>query len=389
MPAITTDHLLKIAQGGSHALSLSSDLGSHTDRVCPPTVDGGDYPYHTGFDSQGNTVRQVSLARKGAVGNHQERTVREQRELQNPLIAKVAYAQVDYPSNSAFPEGVTFFDTDVPNRIASAHFIFANDTNGILTGKDPLWREAVLQGKNQARSLLKLSPFSLLGGFWLSTVKGGVQQPSLVSGNITATTADQTRDARGYIVTEKRRGGFRKDPYFASAGDAAAGVQIADKLRALMGEEFTKGKDDKKNLSSIGLGNIGYERDGALGISVRDIVRNTTLSLPLLRGIRLGGDASDDIKVRAALAALYLYVDRLTVETNLHLRAGCVLFEKDAKVLIDNDVFDAPTAHEAGRLLEPLLADAAGILGWDGLAGSWIGNDDLRQASGAVAGEGE
>lgn len=389
MSNISVDELVKLAQSGGHAFSVVSDLGSHTDTVCPPTVGDGNYPYHTGLDKDGNVKRQVSLGRKGALGNHFERTVRDLREEGSSLLKPINYAQVEYAANSAFPEGVTFFDTDVPNRIGSAHFIFATNAAGVLTGKDPVWRDAVLKGKDQVRALLALSPFSLLGGFWLSTVKGGVQQPSLVTGKITAITADQDRDSHGRIITEARAGGFRKDPYFVSAGDATAGIQIADKLRALMGDEFTKGKDDKKNLSSIGLGNIGYAQDSALGISVYDIVRYTSISLPLVRGIRLGGDPADDVKVRAALIALYLYIDRLTVETDLHLRAGCTLFEKSAVLRVDNEVYDAPTSSEAGDLFGALLADAAPLAGWNGTVHSWNGNDDLRQASGDAAGEGE
>ena len=386
-PKLSTDAIRGMSSGEHHALSITSNLGSHTDTVCPPTIGGGDYPYHTGLDADGNPRREVSLDRKAAVLNAQEETIRDQREAGNPLIASVNHARVEYGPSATYPNGVTYLDTDVPNRIASPHFIFGVSSGGTIAGRDSKWREAVLRGDTQTRALLGLSPFSALYGFWLSTIKGGVQQPSLVSGKITAATADQTRDPSGRIITEKRSGGFRKDPHLASAGDSDTGVSIATKLRALMGEEFTKGDEEKRGLSSIGLGNIGYKQDVALGIAVKDIVRSTTLSLPLVRGIRLGGDTADDIKVRAALIGLYLYVDRLTVSAGLHLRAGCDLYEANSRLLVDGDVLDVPTVDDAAALLEPLLEDAAAVLGWDNSVYSLTGDSTLQTAADVTASE--
>lgn len=384
---LSPDTVLGMASGEHHALSLNSDLGSHTDTVCPPTIGNGDYPYHTGLDKNGTARREVSLARKAAVLNAQEQTIRDQREAGNPLISRVNHAQVEYGPSATYPNGVVYFDTDVPNRIASAHFTFGVSPNGTIAGLDPVWREAVLRSGTQTRALLTLSPFSALYGFWLSTIKGGVQQPSLVSGKITAATADQTRDPSGRIITEKPSGGFRKDPHLASAGDSDTGVAIAEKLRALMGDEFTKGNEDKRGLSSIGLGNIGYKQDVALGIAVKDIVRNTTLSLPLVRGIRLGGDTADDIKVRAALIGLYIYVDRLTVSSGLHLRAGCDLYEADSRLLVDGDALDVPTVDEAAELFGTLLEDASSIIGWDGSVYALTGDSTLQTAADVTASE--
>lgn len=378
---LTTDAILGMARGEHHVMSFRSDLDSHSVTVCPPTVKGGDYPYHNGFDKDGNPRREVSLDRKAAQLNAQEETIRDQREKKNPLIAAVNHAQVAYGPSATYPSGVTYLDTDVPNRIASPHFTFGVAPSGTIAGLDPKWREAVLRGTNQTRALLALSPFSALFGFWLSTVKGGVQQPSMVHGKITAATADQTRDPNGRVITEKRLGGFRKDPHLSTAGKSGEGVAIAEKLRALMGAEFTDGKEEKRDLSSIGLGSIGYEKDVALGIAVKDIVRTSTLSLPLVRGVRLGGDTSDDIKARAALIGLYLYVDRLTVSSGLHLRAGCDLYESDARLLVDGDALDVPTADEAAALLEPLLDDASGVLGWNGSVYSLTGDATLQTAA--------
>ena len=106
-----------------------------------------------------------------------------------------------------------------------------------------------------------------------------------------------------------------------------------------------------------------------------------------MRGIRLGGDTADDIKVRAALIGLYLYVDRLTVSAGLHLRAGCDLYEANSRLLVDGDVLDVPTVDDAAALLEPLLEDAAAVLGWDNSVYSLTGDSTLQTAADVTASE--
>lgn len=391
------------AVSNAQVLAVRSTCETLTDTVLPPRRGGAGsdvYPYLT-ISRDGTGVHAVILDGDASSKNRMEAAIRVARSEGGEdaeALSILNHVSVTYTGLTPMTE------TDMPNRIGHAHVFAGKNPSGIYAAKDPEYLRAVIPGKDQTAALLKLSPLSLLLGFWNSMMKNGVQQPSVVRASTVAVLSDQSRDLNNRFTRPLLPvAGWRNEAEVDSANKdvdpkvkkAKSEIVVAIKNDVLgtlctkppkSAEEVAKDADKAGEpvLSQIGVGAIGLGGktgvpDMSAGVSVSDITRTMSVSLSLLRRIRTG-DPSGDLKIRAALVALAIYLDRLAAQ-DLHLRAGCDLYEASSAVEIDSRVFasTALSVDEARALFVDLASEAAPAAGWDGSVYALTGHDKIGE----------
>lgn len=380
MPETLNPKNLRDAVESAQVLSIVSDCATAMPTVVPPKRGGDAYPYQVGIHN-GVAVNTVLLDGDASSKNRMEEAIAVARingEADADALNKLNYMLVEYGN------GVSFTETDVPSRAASTHFASAS-----VPGKkgyvatEPEYVEALTNGPNQKSALLALSPFTYLFGTWHSLVKNGIQHPSLIRASTFGVLSSQVTAEDGIFTTPKKVvSGYRSDKFLDTSKNNPnhnkVVTEVRDKVLKGIITKDDSGDNDKNGISAVGLGNIGVGgatekapgTDFSAGVAVSSITRSMSVSLALARRIRLSTGSTD---VQVAMVALAVYLDRLAA-MDLHLRAGCDLYESAAVARVNDREYVVPTVSEARNLFLEVFPSAASAAGWNGNVYTLTGN---------------
>lgn len=269
---------------------------------------------------------------------------------------------------------VVYTDFDLPHRFSDGH-IRAGTHGAVPVTATDTYRAARDTTPHNVAPLFNLSPISLAHGAWDATRKSNqVRLPSVMVSEIVGVLADQEDAMKTFP-----RGAARVDPVAASIQlDKADLKRIADRQKDELSERNYK-KLSKP--SELGLGNIAPSLESIGMVACSDIIRSTVLSFAMLRQLRFGGSAEQDVAFRAVLAALALLGMALSDE-ELYLRANCHLVEsEEPEVKLDGRYGRSmPLAPVTAGLAIDLLGQAyayaaeVGEFTWEGQAFEVIGD---------------
>lgn len=178
----------------------------------------------------------------------------------------------------------------------------------VWDGHGELYRRIISAGPRNLLDLLKLSPNSVLYGFWLSS--GAPVAHKL--------PRSMTSETMAYNASRVTYGATR-----AATWEAHADVQTDDVGRVHIGKKEKKGY---KKPSEIGVSAVPSTAHNTVTCS--DIISTGTLSLAnLRRTLAASQDMTDEQRDAAAVALAALGIlGHLLVQDNGYLRSGCDLF---------------------------------------------------------------
>lgn len=386
------------APGGASVLTSVTELqpaaGPHAG-IAPArfvAARGSDatYAYETRF-VDGQAVQVVVVDSKGSALNRVEAAVSAAISDGDPVLVQTPRIRVTYEGLPAL------FEFDLPHRVFDGH-IRAGTIDGHAATDDPRYRAARDATPGNARSLLELSPISLVLGSWDSTRRShqGRYRSALV-GEIVGVLADQSAGAERAPV----RGAARFDMFAPSV--RLSGEQLESLLSAQVDElspsnveairkEIARAKKGTISAAALGLGAIPPSLTGLGFVSCSRIIRSHVLSFAALRQLRFGlpVGVAGDVACRALLAALALN-GLARSDAELFIRANCDLVEAAApKVVLDQRngssvAVAPPSIDDADALLREAITAAVAVgVRWAGqilevqgnpLVASGIGTD--------------
>lgn len=366
MSNVTMDTLRKAsASGGGHVITGTTEMRSAepSGLIFPPTIPTdkrgvNTYLGQTRVTQDGSPVSCVVVDSKASHINRAEAALLEEINTQHPVFSLINHIRVQYPDRE-------LTDLEVPGKIADTHIKLSTLASGNHLDTDPLYIQATTENPGLYKALLQLSAGSALSGFWESRRSGGAKVASLFRGETYAELADQTRDINtGYFqLRPNGTGGVRRDP-LSPKYDASVLAHVRDTMSNLTAGTMSTSKDRKEGPSVVGLGHVPISK-GLGGVAARRIVRSTTISLPLLRRIKVSDVSEENVAARSALLALAIAVDALGAQ-DTHYRAGCDLVPVTTEFKIDDTVYETPTLDEAAELLGEAIHNAKGVVNWDG-----------------------
>ncbi len=396
MKKLTLDTLTEACRaGGSSVLTSVTQLepaGGHMSAVAPAR-------FVSAQRGGGSTYSYIKRYDDG-VAKHAVVIDSKQSQL-NRCEAELAYAIADgeeplvrTPRVNLSYDDLVLSDIELPHRIFDGH-LRAGTIDGVPTTQHPQYRAARDATKANARSLLELSPGSLVFGSWDSSraTNQGRYQSALV-GEIIGILADQTG-----IESEDppMKGGARVDPVGMSVQlsgkqmNALAEAQ-ADELSPKLLEKLKKdargAKSGTVSGSSLGLGGVPPTLGTMGGVACSKIVRSHVLSFAALRQLRFDAGTEGDAGCRALLAA-YALNALARSDAELNLRADCHLVESgEPEVTLDlrrgrTESLCPLTIAEADDLLAAAIEQAetkAGIT-WNGVVLEVTGNPEIRRGA--------
>jgi len=255
-----------------------------------------------------------------------------------------------------------------PHRHADAY------VRDALLGDEPFAKTALGKGlvdatAQNAAVLLAWFPQSLLFGYWQSHL---------------GKKRSQSKHARAWVSeivgwapasTETRVLGLKGDALNLNT-DETVTSNPDDRIEWEFGKAKVEGgKSDR--LSEMGHGQVPFMREvdaTMAGISFREVVQNSTVSLAQLRRISLGSDSGDarDAAARALLVAMGLVAHSSAFGRGFALRSGADLQPVQTTVTLvgSNEPDFVPLALDGALALFAeckVIAEAAGVSleGWD------------------------
>lgn len=379
-PNLTLNDLREILEGDAAVISTREKLTTAVEgeTVYPQTIKDGAYVMQTRADEDGNAVSAVSLCSKGQFLNEVERVFASLRAKNVEPLTKANAMEVTYPVGIGRDSG-SFFDYDLPGRAADLHFQAGTTINGALVLDDPYYIDALKFSDNTSK-LLGLSVISSVLGLWDSRRPSGVKVPSALRGEVYGVCSTQTRDPdTGKFITDSNRSGagWRKDPF-----QPGYDPSVVTKVKATIGKDkFTdKVETNAKTAAELGIGNAPADGNG--GVAVRDIVRYSVISIPLVRSIKVSDDDAENLKAQTVILAFLVSLAAMSRKVS-HYRAGCDLVRVSGVTRVDADTTVAtPSVEDGLNLLREALADAGDVAaGFDGNVYSVIGNPDIQKAA--------
>lgn len=387
------------SRGGASALTMTTRLlpagGTHMP-VAPARYagrGGAEYIFEDRFipddANAARPVRTVLLDSAGSQGNRCEASIIDAIREAHPVFSRMPRIEVAYDVDG---DTQTFSDLELPGRAFDGH-IRAGSIDGISAAKHESYIRLRNANAGNARALLESSPISLTGSWDASRKARQARFPRPLVSEIIGVVSGRGNE---FVVEPGRRSGARVDPVAASVRmEKNAAARLVDEQRHELTDATASkaGKVEKRDnrvpMSPFGLGAIPPGTESLAGVSVRDIVRTSVLSLSTLRQMRYGGTPNEDTAIRALLAALLLDA-QVRADSELYLRAGCHLVEAGATVVhLDQRQgnflqIEPLNVDSADALLEAAydraVRDAA--LDWHGQILSVVGNPEIiRSAS--------
>lgn len=360
--------------GGAAALRCRTRLepaGGDGDKVFPPTYEGGKYAVEKRIVN-GQRVDCVVLDSVASQANRIELALL--RACKGDKFKDFGFPLVSVDFSGDLPDIGSISHLEAPHRIADA--ILRDSTHeGKRFRESEVGKSFTDASTANATALFRYCPTALVFGMWDSTgPKGGAGAKfarCLVS------------EVVGIDVEFGRKTSSRIDPLQipVAAGplyEAKAGGWTLDESAAKVDPKTKKaiklGKDGKP--SEANHGNVTPTVEESGGVTMREAVQFTTLSLPGLRRLHFPGtsknESARDDAARTALAALALCGTALAQEEGLQLRSRCLLVATEA---ITWELLGAPgsvparfklTANDAIALLRDAVAAAkAEDLAWE------------------------
>ena len=361
--------------GGASVLTIISELapaaGSHGAVAPARYVAGnqGTYAFETRY-IDGAAQDTVLIDSKGSQLNRVEAAMVQAIRDGHPQLSRTPRIVVDYPTGS-------YSCLELPHRFTDGH-VRAGTVDGKPVTEHRIYRAARDATPLNARPLLELSPFSLVGGAWDSTrASHQARYRSALTGEVIGILADQSDTGRQI----PRRGGARSDQIAPSVRLAAADLEellsaqeaeLSPGNVASIREAIKKAKGGTTSAAALGLGSIPPALNTLGLVACKRIIRSQVLSFSALRQLRFGGPAELDVAGRTLLAALALS-GLAHANQELLLRANCDLVEAEAPITtLDlrqgrNTILKPLTPAAADSLLQDAI-DAATALGirWNG-----------------------
>lgn len=214
---------------------------------------------------------------------------------------------VDFPAAGLNSIG-SISDLQAPHRVFDA-ILRDSALDGVAFRESEVGKRLRQSTAADATAILEVSPASLLFGAWNSTGEGGglgakfarAIVSEIVGVNVPFEELVDRRTGEVSLRTSGRRTGSRIDPLgVVSSVDVFKG----DKDWSFSKDEAGKGAKQVRP-SEINHGNIRPSVD-ALGITCDYAEQTAVITLAGLRRLRFGGEAENDRKARACLAALGL-----------------------------------------------------------------------------------
>ena len=356
---LTLDDLTAASKyGGPSAYSFRQTLETidGTGIVAPSTYDAGRYNFQTRVGADGSPVSGVSIDSKASHLNRMEDGVTELLEEGHSLLSKVNRVQVTYPTAGVFTE-LAF-----PGKLFDTHIRAARDAvSGDIIDRDPRYIAASVDGVGRDTAMLEFSPSTRVLGAWESRRPHGTKFASIIRGETFGELADQTRaaDTGVFLQRANKAGGWRSDPTMRGDLDKSEDNKVKTLVKSLAAELTVTAKTAKsEKASNIGLGNVGAS--GAVGVACRLVTRVSSINLALLRGVKLGGAAEDDIAVRRVLLA-YMLVLEAAGAAQSHYRAGASFIHTNPIMRIDLREVPPLTLEDSFDLLDSAIAAAKGV----------------------------
>ena len=354
-----------------------------------PKVKGAFYAFGLRADAEGNPLNCVGLASKAAHINHMEAELSARIKDGHPLLSKLNRVRVDYGTHTDKNGKEThigaFTDLDFPGKLYDTH-IRAAWRDGSRVDDDPEYRKASVDSPERVAALLKIAANTHITGGWESRRPNGAKFASIIRGETYGVLVDQAEPGNWPDSPSKytQQGGWRTDPATAGSSDAGVKEEIDLLVKAISGLDLTRnsaGKGGKgwERLSEFGIGNA--PGSGHAGVAVRSIHRVSSISLPLIRDVRLGGTAEEDLAVRRVMLAHALVLEALGTQ-HTHYRSGCTLIEAEKpQAFVDLKQVEHPGFEGAVRLLEEALDAAKGLsVGWEGNLYEAKGDPNIQEA---------
>lgn len=286
--------------------------GGPGDKVFPPTYLGAKYAEEERVDpATGQRIKCVLLDSVQSQANRMEEALQEavdRGRLQLPLLV------VDFSGVELIDPIGRISSLQVPHRASDA-ILRDSVVDGTPFRSSEYGRRIDEADVANATPIFEVCPTALLFGMWDSTgPKGGLGAKfarAIVS------------EIVGIDAEIGTRTSSRIDPMQIRAG--ALVFKNKDKTWS-MAEGKAKGAVSP---SEINHGNIPPDI-AAGGVTLREAVQTTVISLPALRRLRFPVDGNADVRrddaARAVLAALGLCAATLAAETGFDLRSRCLLW---------------------------------------------------------------
>lgn len=366
------------SRGGANVLTSVTELepagGAHVSVAPAKFVDGSNsvFAFERRF-VDGEPVEVALIDSKQSQLNRAEASVVNDSLDSDSVVRKIPRITVDYA------EAGTLSDMELPHRAFDAH-IRAGSLNGVPVTQTEEYTAVRNSTTADLRPLLQTAPAAAIFGGWDSSrASHQLRLPSALVGEIVGVLADQEISGR---EQQSKRGGARVDPLAMSVrldGKELRQLvddqvhELSDNLVGKVDESIKKAKKAPVSAAALGFGGIPPALDSLGGVSCRRIIRTWTLSFAVLRQLRFGGPAENDVAGRAVLAAFGLAA-MARAEEDLYIRANCHLVEKEQpQVALDgrfgtSTALDPITVEAADQLLNQAIdyARELGVADWDG-----------------------
>lgn len=304
--------ILEALQGSASAFRRRSVLhpaGGDGQKIFPPTYLDGPYVKETRVVGK-ETMETVLLDSVQSQANRMELALLRawrQGKIEMPVW------QVDFRKSDVKDVGVlTALET--PHRIADA--IFRDSLLGDQEFANSEWGQKIeASSYGNATALFETCPTALIFGIWHSTGKRGgmgAKFPRVIASEIFGVEVEVGKHAAG-----------RLDPLNISSK-----AEVYLKGKETSGWRSDAAKDFKKKApSEINHGNIPPAPQKNSGVTVREAVQTTVLSLPGLRRLSfpLNDGPGDSLAAQALLAALGLAASEMLFADGFDLRSRCLL----------------------------------------------------------------
>jgi CRISPR-associated protein Csb1 len=368
------DKMKSIVGGNTSAIRKIvklSPAGGPGSKVSPPTYEGGIYAEEERLlDNKNKINTTILLDSIQSQANRMEMALLEaykNGQIPMPML------QVDFSQN--FPEIGKITVLEAPHRISDAIFR-ESKLDGISFRDTDIGKEFVKSNSKNATPILKISPHSLIFGYWDSarlqgtfnnklqrTITSEIIGVEVIKGTHTTSRIDPLPISNTSDIYLSKDGKLTFDPNHAEVND--------------------NGKPVSKKPSELGLGNItpGIEKNEKGekirgGVTIDYAQQTMVISLPAIRRLQFpptDGEKPEKVNLvaRSLLASLALYAFVKMEETGYDLRSGCLLIPAGEShfEIIANDgsvetfILDAKGAQE---LIDNAIKEATNIgLPWN------------------------
>jgi len=323
---LTLDVIREAVRGRAAAFRAITRLeptGGPSDKVFPPTYEGGKYATETRRISS-QDIECVVLDSVQSQANRMEMALQRARDEKR---IKVPVIEVDF--SSARIAGISRITSlEAPHRIADA-ILRASELDGIEFRKSTAGRNLDSISVSDATALLELCPTALIFGMWDS----GPQQRGLGAKLSRAFVSEVI----GVNYRMGRKSSSRIDPLPIRSNAAvlyrtAEGDWTLDESEAMKEKKAPVrfgGKEAKGRPAEALLGNVTPTLEDG-GVTIDYAQQTAVLSLPALRRLRFptnGASRPDaDATAHEALAALALCAATFNFEEGFDLRSRCALW---------------------------------------------------------------